>query len=153
MHESNPVPYYFNKATSESRYTVPPSCAWTRNSLDGHPVYVNTVTHQAVWARPPSLCWKLLHAPGERSTCAPFIHQDVSCAASQHIAHLCLNAVLVFVALPRKSNRFISTCVSPWRCPACSSQESLPIMPTLQPILVQLRYRGDVCGDTSRATS
>eukprot|EP00892_Ulva_mutabilis_P003570 jgi/Ulvmu1/1585/UM111_0013.1 len=68
VQDSNPVPYYHNKKTVETRYSVPPSCAWTRNILDGHPVYVNTVTHQAVWARPPALCWKLLHAPGEHST-------------------------------------------------------------------------------------
>lgn len=71
VHDSNPVPFYYNKKTGDSYYTAPPSCSWTRTNVDSHPMYVNSVTHETKWSRPPALCWKLLHAPGQRSTYAP----------------------------------------------------------------------------------
>lgn len=70
MHESHAMPFYYNTATGRSQFMTPPSCAWVKSMLDGHPVYTNTITHQSSWKRPAALSWKLLHAPGEHE--APY---------------------------------------------------------------------------------
>jgi hypothetical protein len=62
--ESHDTPYYHNAANGESRFMVPPSCAWIKAAVDGHPIYVNQVTRQSMWTRPKALSWKRLHASG-----------------------------------------------------------------------------------------
>lgn len=64
MHETHAIPFYYSRTTGLSQFMTPPSCAWSKSTLDGHPVYTNSITHQATWIRPPALSWKLLHAPG-----------------------------------------------------------------------------------------
>jgi len=52
--------YYQNADTQESRWSVPTSCAWLRQSKQGIYVYYNFVTKQVIWTRPDSLCWKFI---------------------------------------------------------------------------------------------
>ncbi|GIL89853.1 hypothetical protein Vretimale_19272 [Volvox reticuliferus] len=50
--------YWFNGKTGESRWNVPPSCAWQRVDVQGHPIkYINAITGQEVTKVPPSLAW------------------------------------------------------------------------------------------------
>ncbi|KAG2482535.1 hypothetical protein HYH03_018526 [Edaphochlamys debaryana] len=50
--------YYWNPSTGESRWTAPPSCAWQRVTVQGHPVsYINTMTGQKLTSVPPALAW------------------------------------------------------------------------------------------------
>ncbi|KAG2428347.1 hypothetical protein HXX76_010493 [Chlamydomonas incerta] len=51
--------YYWNPTTGESRWAAPPSCAWQRVTVQGHPVkYINSLTGQEVTrAVPPALAW------------------------------------------------------------------------------------------------
>ncbi|KAG2432048.1 hypothetical protein HYH02_013118 [Chlamydomonas schloesseri] len=58
--------YWFNSKTGESRWNLPPSCAWQRVDSQGHPIkYVNAVTGQEVATVPPSLAWSKLRAEGK----------------------------------------------------------------------------------------
>ena len=82
MHETHAIPFYYNKETGRSQFMTPPSCAWSKAMLDGHPVYTNSITHQALWRRPPALSWKLLHAPGDRESYAVPPRSTGRCAAS-----------------------------------------------------------------------
>lgn len=46
--------YWFNAKTGESRWNLPPSCAWQRVDVQGHPIkYINAVTGQEVTTVPP----------------------------------------------------------------------------------------------------
>ncbi|EFJ40493.1 hypothetical protein VOLCADRAFT_99690 [Volvox carteri f. nagariensis] len=55
--------YYWSPSTRESRWTPPPSCAWQRVTIQGHPVrYINTVTGQQLTSLPPALSWTRLRS-------------------------------------------------------------------------------------------
>ncbi|EFJ44926.1 hypothetical protein VOLCADRAFT_109906 [Volvox carteri f. nagariensis] len=50
--------YYWSPSTGEARWTPPPSCAWQRITVQGHPIkYINSVTGQEVTSVPPALAW------------------------------------------------------------------------------------------------
>lgn len=59
--------YFYNTHTQVATYHPPPSCAWYRTEMDGHPVYMNRVTHQNSLARPVALCWRRLISTAEES--------------------------------------------------------------------------------------
>ncbi|KAG2453267.1 hypothetical protein HYH02_002590 [Chlamydomonas schloesseri] len=50
--------YFWNPATGESRWSAPPSCAWQRVTVQGHPIkYVNSLTGQETTSLPAALAW------------------------------------------------------------------------------------------------
>nr|BAA76762.1 Zys 3 [Chlamydomonas reinhardtii] len=50
--------YYWKPANGESRWAVPPSCAWQRVTVQGHPIkYINSLTGQETTRVPPALAW------------------------------------------------------------------------------------------------
>lgn len=50
--------YYWSPSTNENRWHPPPSCAWHRVTVQGHPFkYVNTISGQETTKVPPALAW------------------------------------------------------------------------------------------------
>lgn len=59
--EKKEQPYWFNIKTNESRWNTPPSCAWQRVEVQGHPAkYVNAVTGQETYTVPAVSAWPCL---------------------------------------------------------------------------------------------
>lgn len=157
MSESNPVPFYFHPRTGKSYYSVPPSCAWTRTYVDGHPMYVNTVTHQSRWSRPPALSWRLLHAPGQRSTCASssrhsFRHLDLRATWMRVRARMNANPCDICTPSNLGDEHLLAMSSHSLQLMEHSSLRYEPRAVTLQDVLVQLCYRRNICGRSSRAS-
>jgi hypothetical protein len=72
IHEKRSVPYYHNKETKVSQYSLPTSCAWVKGFLDGSLLYTNSITHQSKWTMPKALAWKHLHSV-ESNTCVALL--------------------------------------------------------------------------------
>jgi hypothetical protein len=58
--------YWYNKAKEESRWNLPPSCAWQRVDVQNHPAeYTNSITGQKMHTIPKALAWRKVRLSGE----------------------------------------------------------------------------------------